>query len=236
MVHLMTDHNVTSRRAFLDRRRVAARAAFDDGASRYDLVWGDSGTSHLRAVADLVQATPPGGEILDAACGTGRYWEILAASGRSVFGIDQSAGMLDVAQAKHPGVPYRELALQDLVTATDLHARFHGLMCVDAMEWVGREDWPVVLDGFHRVLRPGGWAYLAIEIPEDKDIELLAGPIPEEQVRGEIVGDGGFYAYFPQAEEIADWLAEAGFSAHSEHSGDGYRHLLLQSTASPNAR
>jgi hypothetical protein len=104
------------------------------------------------------------------------------------------------------------------------------------MEWVGREDWPVVLDGFHRVLRPGGWAYLAIEIPEDKDIELLAGPTPEEQVRGEIVGDAGFYAYFPQAEEIADWLAEAGFSAHSEHSGDGYRHLLLRSTASPNAR
>ena len=225
----MTDNNVTRRRAFLDRRRAAARAAFDHGASRYDSTWGNLGTSHLRAVADLVQATPPGGEILDAACGTGRYWEVLAASGRAVFGIDQSAGMLDVAHTKHPDVPYRELALQDLVTATDLYARFHGLMCIDAMEWIGREDWPVVLDGFHRVLRPGGRAYLAIEIPEDKDIELIAGPIPEEQARGEIVGDGGFYAYFPHAEEIAGWLAKAGFSEYSERCGDGYRHLILQS-------
>jgi cyclopropane fatty-acyl-phospholipid synthase-like methyltransferase len=158
------------------------------------------------------------------------------ASGRSVFGIDQSAGMLEVAHAKHPDVAYCELALQDLATATDLHARFHGLMCVDAMEWVGREDWPLVLAGFHHVLRPGGWAYLAIEIPEDKDIELLAGPVPEEQVRGEIVGDGGFYAYFPLPEDIAGWLTEAGFSASSEHSGDGYRHLLLQSTVSPATR
>ncbi len=97
------------------------------------------------------------------------------------------------------------------------------------MEWVGREDWPLVLGGFRRALRPGGWAYLSIEIPQDGDIEALARQISEEQVQGEIVSENGFYAYFPNAEEVASWVAEAGFLERSEHSGEGYRHLILQS-------
>jgi len=225
----VTESDTAHRRAFLDDRRAAARAAADRGATHFDSIWGDFGMSHLGAVADLVQAVPPGGEILDAACGTGKYWEIVATAGRSVFAIDHSAGMLAVAHAKYPDVPYRDLALQNLAAATDLHARFDGLMCVDAMEWVGREDWPVVLDGFRRALRPGGWAYLSIELPDDKEAEVLARPVPEGQVRGEIVGDGGYYAYYPGAEAIANWLDEAGFAVCSERRGDGYRHLILQS-------
>lgn len=225
----MPDANAARRRDFLDGRRVAASAAFDRGAARYDTVWGGPGATHLDAVTELLRAVRPGGEILNAACGTRRYWDVLEAAGRKFFAVDNSPGMLAIAHAKCPRIGYRELALQDLRAATDLHGRFDGLMCIDAMEWIGREDWPVVLDGFRRVLRPGGWAYLAIEIPEDKDIEMMAGPVPAEQVRGEIVGDSGFYAYFPGADAIAEWLAEAGFVVRSELHGEGYRHLILQS-------
>lgn len=229
MVLPVPNVDAAHRRDFLDGRRVAARAAFDRDAARYDAVWGGPSATHLDAVTELLRAARPGGEILDAACGTGRYWDVLEAAGHTFFAIDQSAEMLAIAHAKHPHIDYRELALQDLRAATDLHSRFDGLMCIDAMEWIGREDWPAVLDGFRRALRPGGWAYLAIEIPEDKDVEMMAGPVPAEQVRGEIVGDGGFYAYFPGADAIAEWSAEAGFVVRSELHGDGYRHLILQS-------
>lgn len=224
----MPDPAAASRRDFLDGRRVAARDAFDHGADEYDARWGDPTVSHLTAVAELVQAVGPGGEILDAACGTGRYWDAVIAAGISVFAVDLSPGMLTIARSKYPGIPSRELSLQDLRAATELHSRFDGLMCIDAMEWVGEEDWPIVLDGFHRVLRPGGWAYLAVEIPEEKDREILAAPVPEGQVYGEIVGDGGFYAYFPSEMAIATWMADAGFTLRSESQGDGYRHLIFQ--------
>lgn len=129
---LVPDADADRRRNFLDGRRRAARVAFDDDAANYDKVWGRPGATHLDAVTELLRVVPPGGEILDAACGTGRYWGVLEAAGRAFYAIDQSPGMLAIAHTKHPHVGYRELALQDLRGATDLHGRFDGLMCIDA--------------------------------------------------------------------------------------------------------
>jgi hypothetical protein len=41
-------------------------------------------------------------------------------------------------------------------------------MCVDAMEMMPPEDWPVILDRFRRALLPGGRLYLTVEVhPEE---------------------------------------------------------------------
>jgi ubiquinone/menaquinone biosynthesis C-methylase UbiE len=55
---------------------------------------------------------PAGGPVLDAACGTGKYWSALLGAALQVMGIDQSTGMLGQATRKHPGVAVRVLALQ----------------------------------------------------------------------------------------------------------------------------
>jgi hypothetical protein len=76
-------------------------------------------------------------------------------------------------------------ALQDLDRLTALHGQFDGLLCVDAMENVGPEDWPVVLAGFHLVLREHPPAYLTVELPDE--------PLPEPDgglVTDEHTGDG----------------------------------------------
>lgn len=49
---------------------------------------------HLRYVERLVETVPAGGEVLGAACGTGKYWPQLLAAGCRLLGIDQSGGML----------------------------------------------------------------------------------------------------------------------------------------------
>ena len=56
--------------------------------------------------------------------------------------------MLAQAHRKHPEVPSRVVALQDLAALPD---RFDGLLCVDALECVAPEDWPVVTAGFASV-------------------------------------------------------------------------------------
>lgn len=64
-----------SRREFLDRRREICRARYDQlHAHTYDQVWGQVDPTHAECVSALVATTPPGGELLDAACGTGKYW------------------------------------------------------------------------------------------------------------------------------------------------------------------
>ena len=49
----------------------------------------------------------PRGTALDAACGTGRHAEHLAALGHAVIGIDTSPEILAVARAKTPGAHFR---------------------------------------------------------------------------------------------------------------------------------
>ena len=96
----------------------------------------------------MIDRCPQNGRILDAACGTGKYFALVLDSGRQVLGIDQSAGMLSVARAKHPDVPTQKVGLQEM----DFDAAF----CVDAMENVFPEDWAPVLSNLRRAVRPGG--------------------------------------------------------------------------------
>ena len=52
--------------------------------------------------------------MLDAACGTGKYFAMVTDGGRRVVGTDQSTGMLGRARARFPAVPLERLGLREL--------------------------------------------------------------------------------------------------------------------------
>jgi SAM-dependent methyltransferase len=215
------------RRAFVAERRAASTHRFDTLHSpRYGEDWGVISPSHAAFVARLAGLVRQGGAVLDAACGTGKYWPALLAAGLQVTGVDQSAGMLAQAGRKHPEVPSRVVALQDLAALPD---RFDGLLCVDALECVAPEDWSAVAAGLARVLRPRAPAYVTVELP--------AGPLPPptdpRQLPGEVV-EGGGYHYYPPRTMVRGWLEAAGFAITEEADADFYWHLLL--TRGPGAR
>jgi SAM-dependent methyltransferase len=215
------------RRAFVAERRAASAHRFDTIHSpRYDEDWGAVSPSHAAFVARLAGLVRLGGAVLDAACGTGKYWPALLAAGLRITGVDQSAGMLAQARRKHPEVPSRVLALQDLTTLPD---RFDGLLCVDALENVAPEDWPVVTAGFARVLRERAPAYVTVELPDGP----LPPPADPRQVPGEVT-EGGGYHYYPPRHLVRGWLEAAGFAVTEEADADSYWHLLL--TRGPAAR
>jgi SAM-dependent methyltransferase len=212
------------RRAFVAERRAASVRRFDAIHSPdYDEHWGAISPSHAAFVARLAALVRPGGAVLDAACGTGKYWPALLAAGLSVTGVDQSAGMLAQARRKHPDVPSRVLPLQDLATLGD---RFDGLICVDALECVAPEDWPFALAGFSAVLLPKAPAYVTVERP-DGPLPPLADP---RQLPEEVTLNGGYH-YYPRKDLVRGWLAAAGFAVADEADADQYWHLLL--TRSP---
>lgn len=211
------------RRAFLAERRSASVRRFDTLHSpHYDENWGAVNPSHAAFVARLAALTRPAGDALDAACGTGKYWPALLAAGLRVTGVDQSAGMLAQARRKHPDVPARVLALQDLAEATDVSGRFDALLCVDALENVAPEDWPGVTVGLARALKPGAPAYLTVEVYPAP----LPPPADPRQLPGELLEDGGYH-YYPPRDRVRDWLAAAGFTVRDEQEADGYWHFLL---------
>ena len=208
-------------------RRAASTHRFDTIHSpRYDEDWGAISPSHAAFVARLAGLVRQGGAVLDAACGTGKYWPALLAAGLRVTGVDQSAEMLAQARRKHPEVPSRVLALQDLATLPD---RFDGLLCIDALECVAPEDWPAVTAGFARVLRPRAPAYVTVELPP----EPLPPPTDPRQLPGEVL-EGGGYHYYPSRPLVRGWLEATRLTITEEADADSYWHLLL--TREPAAR
>lgn len=220
------------RKAFLEARRWSAQDRYDaDLASDYDRDWGEISASHGRFTARFLDAVRPGGLVLDVPCGTGKYWATVTDSARSVVGLDQSVGMLAVGRAKHAAVPVGRASLQEL----DYEEAFDGVMCVDAMEFVGPEDWPPVLASLRRAVRPGAPLWLTVELEDEVELAqyhasaLEAGyPVtPRESFDVE----GGGYHHYPERASVLAWLADVDLELIDGAEGDGYWHLLLRRPA-----
>jgi cyclopropane fatty-acyl-phospholipid synthase-like methyltransferase len=223
-------HDLTSKRqAFVQRAREISVRHFADTANQYDTVYGSIGVMHAESVRDFLDRLAPNSSVLDAACGTGVYFEMLAPSTSSLLGIDQSEAMLAKAREKWPQVKTRRLALQDLQSCTDLAGAFHGVVCIDALEWVLRDDWATVLAGFRHVLATDGLLYFTIEIPgEDESRALTAAP--EEGAAAGEVAVHYWYNHFPNIDEVLAWVARHGFRKVSHRQCAHYHHLLLRLT------
>jgi len=221
-----------ARTDWLRERRAAVEAQYDDEAPDYADDFYPT-TSHGAFVQRLLATCPPDGTVLDAPCGTGRYFALVRAAGRRVVGIDQSTGMLAQARARGIAVRLEHLGLQELA----FDHEFDGSMTIDAMENVPPEDWPGVLANLHRAVRPGGHLYLTVEESNDADLdeaETIAQAHGWPAVRGEMVeGDTAGYHYYPGRERVLGWLSAEGLELvderYDEEDGWGYRHFLVRS-------
>jgi ubiquinone/menaquinone biosynthesis C-methylase UbiE len=226
------------RSTWLRERRAAVMADYDADASTYDENTYPA-TSHVAFTERLLALCPAGGTVLDAPCGTGRYFSVVQASGRSVVGMDQSAGMLAQARAKGIAARLQQVGLQELAAV----AEFDAAMTVDGMENIPPEDWPTVLRNLRRAVRPGGHLYLTVEEVSESQIDEAFAQEQREGlpvVRGEVVeGDTAGYHYYPGRDRVRDWLEAEGLSVVAEgfdqEDGWGYWHLLLRSPTTDTA-
>ncbi len=192
-----------------------------------------SNTTHLQFIQELLSHLPEGSAILDAACGAGRYEPFLLEKGHSVVGTDQSEGMLGRAREKFPGVRYEKMGLQEIA----YREVFEAAICMDAMENVPPEDWPLVLGNFHRALKPQGYLYFTAETMEmvgENEIKqayekarlaglpVVYGENPEEDV----------YHFHPSNQQVREWVRQAGLEILREEKGEiWYYHILMRKVA-----
>ncbi len=208
-----------------------------ESEQRYDSIWAPlygekyglyPNATHRQFIADFLHLLPPDSLILDAACGAGCYEPLLLEKGHSVVGIDQSQGMLTNARTRFPGVRYEKIGLQEMA----FRMEFDGAICVDAMENVSPEDWPLVLGNFQRALKPSACLYFTVEMAAEEQIQQAferAQRAGLPVVRGEIP-DETVYHYYPSTAKVKDWLAAEGLHLLKEGEGDGYLHMLAQSS------
>lgn len=134
---------------FADPRLARLYDAFDGPRDDLDLYLG---------IADEVRAR----SVLDIGCGTGSLAARLAASGRTVIGVDPALASLEIARAKEPRVTW----IHGDATALPVLAVDLATMTGNVAQVFLGVDWEATLRGAHRALRPGGHLVFETRRPE----------------------------------------------------------------------
>jgi SAM-dependent methyltransferase len=173
------------------------RAAYDAVAPEYAEQFGhDLDQLELDTeLLDRIAATAAGGLVLDVGCGPAQAGGYLAARGARILGLDLSAGMLASAAARHRGLDLR-VARADLRHLPVRSRCCAGVTLFYVLHHLPREDLPLALGEFGRVLAPGGGLLLATH-----------------EGAGEFVADGhpDIRGTLYSAAELGRALAGAGF-------------------------
>jgi 2-polyprenyl-3-methyl-5-hydroxy-6-metoxy-1,4-benzoquinol methylase len=238
--------------------RIQAEKLYDHGAPAYWVIWGmNIEKTHSQFIEKFLGRLREGSIILDAACGAGRYDGILLEAGHSVVGIDQSNGVLARAREhfpleSFPRLQYAKIGLQEM----DFQAEFDGIICMDAIEHICPEDWPVILDRFQEALKPGGILYITVDpekLNEDRKAYERAKAMGLPVVYGEVVDeldeaykeaialdardlntlsyerlDHAVYHFHPSLEQVRNWFEQAGLVIEEEGSGDDYAQFFVR--------
>jgi 2-polyprenyl-3-methyl-5-hydroxy-6-metoxy-1,4-benzoquinol methylase len=242
------------RAEWLRKVRSQNEVVYDHLAPAYWVTFGFyANATHRQFITKFLGRLEPPSAILDAACGAGRYDGMLVEAGHDVLGIDQSGKMLARArehfpQDRFPRLRYAKTGLQEM----DFEAAFDGVICIDALEHVGPEDWPEIVTRFRKALKPGGVLYVTVEVADWNKVgeayeraKALRLPV----VYGEVVdgidaayaqtaaldarvitgeqADVAVYHYYPSPAQVQAWFEQAGLRIAEEAIGDGYAHFLM---------
>lgn len=123
------------------------RARYDGHAEWYDN-WNRPNAG--RNAFDLAELLGPGeGLCLDLGCGSGNYFDALAATGRTVVGLDRSADQLRIARGRSSGIVQGDAARLPFADGT---------FATVATLWISTDvdDFTSALAEAARVLAPGG--------------------------------------------------------------------------------
>jgi SAM-dependent methyltransferase len=241
------------REAWLKEMQTKAEGIYDLVSPQYWVNYGIKlDEAHLKYLDKFLGRFPPQSSLLSAACGAGRYDGLLAEAGHSVLGIDQSAGMLARARQHFPNVRYQKMGLQEL----DFQDAFDGATCIDALEHICPEDWPLILRRFQAALKPGGLLYFTVDRREadeadqlqaayqrakDKGLPVVYGEVADqvdelyERVKKsgwsalpDELADFVVYHYCPSMEQVLVWLNQTGFGVEDEGTGKWYEHFVVK--------
>lgn len=215
------------RSEWIKEKREMAEKRYDTIFSiGYDNNWGQIEDKHRENLLYFLGLLPGGDTILDAACGTGKYWSVITDKGYNVIGIDQSQKMLNNAADKFPDINIEKIGLQEI----SYNNRFHGIICIDAMENVFPEEWMLVLKNFYKALKKDGYLYFTVETISKDQIEYALKKGHEmgfPVVEGEYAHEGGYH-YYPSIEKVRGWINLSGFVILKENTSDGYEHFILK--------
>ncbi len=187
------------------------RVDYDRIAANYDRRYEtDRYADAARMLKDWIDESPAG-RLLEVGCGTGHWLQALAGPGRTVLGLDRSAGMLAFARRVTPDA---RLVRGEAMPLPFADRSIEALLCMNAFHHF--PDKTGFIADVARVLSTGG-AFCTICL--DPHRGKPRWPI-YEYFESTLAAD---LERYPPCERIRGWLDEAGFASSSTQVGQHIR-------------
>ncbi|HXB94685.1 MAG TPA: methyltransferase domain-containing protein [Puia sp.] len=168
-------------------------------------------------------APRPGERILDLGCGTGYLTNLIAQAGARVTGIDNSAAMIERAQAVYPDLDFRVMSATDM----QFDSPFDAIFSNATLHWV--LDKETAIDHIYHALRTGG--RLVLEMGGKGNVDDIIVATRKALTRHNHYSNAATQVwYFPSLGEYATLLEKRGFQVKYASHFD--RPTKLQDTAS----
>jgi SAM-dependent methyltransferase len=208
------------REACLRNLRRANERQEDALAADFDARYGEIERTHQMFVERFLSRLPPDGRVLDAACGTGKYFPMVLASGLRLLGVDHAGAYLARAAAKFPGFPPTSTTCRSSPIRASSTASCAWMPWSSSHRRIGRWFWSASIGA----LRPGGWLYLTVDLAHEEQVReanQAARRSGLPVMDGEVIWEepDGYYHHHPRMQHVRAWLAAAGFAIAEEAEG-----------------
>ena len=172
---------------------------FDANAEGYERTIGQTLLPVARRVVDAAELQP-GDTVLDVGTGTGTAASFALGEGRSVFGIDGSAAMIELERRRVPGATFQPMDFSHLEFAD---GTFSAVVASHSLLFA--EDQVDALAEWLRVTRPGGRLSLSVPGPP----ELTPTPLYREIYERHGISTAGSY---PNLDAVRRDVEAAGWT------------------------
>ena len=230
---------------WLKQMREKAVALYDLWSPMYSLKTNEEAAksrvkTHVRYIEEFLRRTPSRSNLLSAGCGGGRYDGMLLEAGHRVVGTDVSAGMLAQGRKLYPQIRYERMGLHEMT----FQGEFDGAICIEALEHVFPEEWPVILHAFRQALKPSGVLCFTLDVSQtdtslnesyehakSRGLPVVFGEVAAEvntafekvmAAEGNVpdeVSDKAIYHYYPGIQQVRKWLDQDEFIVEVEGTG-----------------
>ena len=129
------------------------RESYDAEVQQWDEARIRLSDSEKRILDVLLERVPPGANVLDLGCGTGRpIAEYLVSRELRVTGVDQSAAMLQLARSRLPEQRWILSSLENF----EPEGEFAAVIAWDSLFHIPRDEHAAILARVRAVMSPGG--------------------------------------------------------------------------------
>jgi len=199
---------------------------YGDRAHYHDDYMGHEGLEAMEGllgpIIALVEPDIAGRDVLEVACGTGNWTQVLSKRARSVVATDLFEGYLDIARGKPYGRDNVTFARADAYRLEGVGGPFDAAFCADWWSHMPRSRIGTFLHALHARLSPGARA-VAIDMMRTEHFDSILSHLDEEgnEVQERSLPNGRSYKVvknFPTEVELRERLGPfATRVSYAEH-------------------